>query len=136
MYLSVGVCPQPSCCAFAAESDLYPYLLVNIGSGVSIVKVAGQGQYERVSGSSLGGGTFWGLCRLLTRTRSFDEMLELSMRGDNRKVGPACSQCSCKLLQLILHGFKLELHSLLPCIQMHMWWEAQLGYSWSCTCYS
>lgn len=69
-----------------ADSDLYPYLLVNIGSGVSLLKVEGDGQYERVSGSSLGGGTFWGLCRLLTRCKSFDEMLELSMRGDNSKV--------------------------------------------------
>ena len=70
----------------AAHSDLFPYLLVNIGSGVSMLHVAGDGQYERVSGSSLGGGTFWGLCRLLTRCRGFDEMLELSMRGDNAKV--------------------------------------------------
>lgn len=77
------------CLAPAADSDLYPYLLVNIGSGVSLLKVEGDGQYERVSGSSLGGGTFWGLCRLLTRCKSFDEMLELSMRGDNSKV-PIC----------------------------------------------
>ena len=70
----------------AADSDLFPYLLVNIGSGVSMLQVAGDGQYERVSGSNLGGGTFWGLCRLLTRCRGFDEMLELSMRGDNAKV--------------------------------------------------
>lgn len=69
-----------------ADSDLYPYLLVNIGSGVSLLKVEGDGQYERVSGSNLGGGTFWGLCRLLTRCKSFDKMLELSMKGDNSKV--------------------------------------------------
>ncbi|GMH37452.1 hypothetical protein BSKO_05325 [Bryopsis sp. KO-2023] len=68
------------------DSDLYPYLLVNIGSGVSIVKVDGEGQHERVSGSSLGGGTFWGLCRLLTKVKNFDEMLELSMKGDNKTV--------------------------------------------------
>lgn len=71
----------------AEEGDLYPYLLVNIGSGVSMVKVTGEGQYERVSGSSLGGGTFWGLCRLLTQRKDFDEMLELSMQGDNANVG-------------------------------------------------
>ena len=72
--------------AVAADSDLYPYLLVNIGSGVSILKVDSEQSSQRVSGSSLGGGTFWGLCRLLTRVRAFDEMLELSMRGDNSKV--------------------------------------------------
>lgn len=31
-------------------ADLYPYLLVNIGSGVSMVKVDGEGKYTRVSG--------------------------------------------------------------------------------------
>lgn len=67
-------------------SDLFPYLLVNIGSGVSIVKVDGDGQYQRVSGSSLGGGTFWGLCQLLTKRKDFDEMLELSARGNNASV--------------------------------------------------
>mgnify|MGYP002785158320 CR=1 FL=1 len=67
---------------------MYPYLLVNIGSGVSMVRVTGPGptQYERVSGSSIGGGTFWGLCRLLTQTRDFDEMLDLSTQGDNAAV--------------------------------------------------
>lgn len=72
--------------SLCAEQTLFPYLLVNIGSGVSIVKVEGDGKYERVSGSSLGGGTFWGLCRLLTGCQNFDEMLELSARGDNSKV--------------------------------------------------
>ena len=51
-----------------------------------MLKVDSESASERVSGSSLGGGTFWGLCRLLTRTKNFDEMLELSMRGDNSKV--------------------------------------------------
>ncbi len=74
------------CVCCAEEGDLYPYLLVNIGSGVSMVKVTGEGEYERVSGSSLGGGTFSGLCRLLTQRKDFDEMLELSMQGDNSKV--------------------------------------------------
>lgn len=73
----------------AADSDLYPYLLVNIGSGVSMLKVSGDGNYERVSGSSLGGGTFWGLCRLMTKCRGFDEMLELSAKGDNSKASHA-----------------------------------------------
>lgn len=72
--------------ACADLRPLFPYLLVNIGSGVSFVKVDGEGSFERVSGTNLGGGTFWGLCRLLTRVRSFDEMLELSSQGDSSKV--------------------------------------------------
>ncbi|XP_021632671.1 pantothenate kinase 1 isoform X2 [Manihot esculenta] len=68
------------------QSDLYPYLLVNIGSGVSMIKVDGDGKFERVSGTNVGGGTFWGLGRLLTKCKSFDELLELSHQGNNRAI--------------------------------------------------
>lgn len=68
------------------HNDLYPYLLVNIGSGVSMIKVEGDGKFERVSGTNVGGGTFWGLGRLLTKCKSFDELLELSHQGNNRVI--------------------------------------------------
>lgn len=68
------------------HDDLYPYLLVNIGSGVSMIKVDGPGKFERVSGTNVGGGTFWGLGRLLTKCKSFDELLELSQQGNNRVI--------------------------------------------------
>jgi type II pantothenate kinase len=42
-----------------------------------MIKVCGEGDYERVSGTNAGGGTFWGLCRLLTGIQSFDEMLQV-----------------------------------------------------------
>lgn len=68
------------------HNDLFPYLLVNIGSGVSMIKVDGDGKFQRVSGTNVGGGTYWGLGRLLTKGKSFDELLELSQRGDNSKI--------------------------------------------------
>ncbi|XP_022736934.1 pantothenate kinase 2 isoform X3 [Durio zibethinus] len=68
------------------HNDLFPYLLVNIGSGVSMIKVDGDGKFQRVSGTNVGGGTYWGLGRLLTKCNSFDELLELSQRGDNRTI--------------------------------------------------
>jgi type II pantothenate kinase len=68
------------------SENVYPYLLVNIGSGVSFLKVSGPREYERVGGTSLGGGTLWGLLSLLTGARTFDEMLELASQGDNSKV--------------------------------------------------
>ncbi|XP_074558294.1 pantothenate kinase 2 [Curcuma longa] len=68
------------------QNDLFPYLLVNIGSGVSIIKVDGEGKFQRVSGTNVGGGTYWGLGRLLTKCKSFDELLELSQRGDSSNV--------------------------------------------------
>ncbi|XP_050376335.1 pantothenate kinase 2 [Argentina anserina] len=67
-------------------NDLYPYLLVTIGSGVSIIKVDGEGKFQRVSGTNVGGGTYWGLGRLLTKCNTFDELLELSQRGDNSNI--------------------------------------------------
>ncbi|XP_057442944.1 pantothenate kinase 2-like isoform X2 [Lotus japonicus] len=67
-------------------NDMFPYLLVNIGSGVSMIKVDGDGKFERVSGTNVGGGTYWGLGRLLTKCKSFDELLELSQKGDNRTI--------------------------------------------------
>ncbi|RZC93895.1 hypothetical protein C5167_016591 [Papaver somniferum] len=48
------------------ENDLFPYLLVNIGSGVSIIKVDGNGSFQRVDGTHAGG--------------------ELSQRGDNKLI--------------------------------------------------
>mmetsp|Transcript_3067 Transcript_3067/g.6143 ORF Transcript_3067/g.6143 Transcript_3067/m.6143 type:complete len:446 (+) Transcript_3067:238-1575(+) len=65
---------------------VFPYLLVNIGSGVSIIKVTGRTTFQRVSGSSLGGGTFWGLCSVLTNCKTFSEVIELSKKGNNHKV--------------------------------------------------
>ncbi|TDH70705.1 hypothetical protein CCR75_005294 [Bremia lactucae] len=74
------IVPTPEKC------NLYPFLLVNIGSGVSIIKITGKLQYERVSGSSLGGGTFLGLCRALSKLRTFDEAMDASVQGDSNEV--------------------------------------------------
>ena len=68
------------------RSDLYPYLLVNIGSGVSMIKVSGPSQFQRIGGTSLGGGTLWGLLSLLTGARNFDDMLAMADKGDNSAV--------------------------------------------------
>ncbi|KAK1227374.1 hypothetical protein PQX77_009638 [Marasmius sp. AFHP31] len=81
--------PNPPQFAVTFESNptaQLPCLLVNIGSGVSIIKVDEDGRFERVSGTSLGGGTLWGLLSLLTPATSFDEMLKLSEAGDNAAV--------------------------------------------------
>lgn len=67
-------------------SNLYPYLLVSIGTGVSILRVDGPRKQERISGSTIGGGTYWGLCRLLTGSDSFSDVLNLAMKGDPSKV--------------------------------------------------
>ena len=63
---------------------VFPCLVVNIGSGVSIVKVDENGEFERVSGTSLGGGTLWGLLSMLTDARTFD--------GKSTRLEPRPSQ--------------------------------------------
>ncbi|XP_053594023.1 pantothenate kinase 3 isoform X1 [Microplitis demolitor] len=67
-------------------SEPYPFLLVNIGSGVSILAVYGPDNFKRISGTSLGGGTFLGLCCLLTGCNTFEEAIELATGGDNTRV--------------------------------------------------
>ncbi|XP_026076562.1 pantothenate kinase 4-like isoform X3 [Carassius auratus] len=66
--------------------DIFPYMLINIGSGVSIVKVEAEDKFERIGGSSIGGGTFWGLGALLTKTKRFDELLQLASKGQHTNV--------------------------------------------------
>ena len=67
-------------------STIYPFMLVNIGSGVSILSVQGPDDYKRVYGTSLGGGTFLGLCCLLTGCNTFEEAMALAAQGDNKKA--------------------------------------------------
>lgn len=69
-----------------AKSDSYPYLLVMIGTGVSVIRVDGPRKHERISGSTIGGGTYWGLCRLLTDVEDFESVLDLAEKGDPSKV--------------------------------------------------
>eukprot|EP01107_Rhizomastix_libera_P013388 TRINITY_DN3641_c0_g1_i2.p1 TRINITY_DN3641_c0_g1~~TRINITY_DN3641_c0_g1_i2.p1 ORF type:complete len:395 (+),score=82.93 TRINITY_DN3641_c0_g1_i2:278-1462(+) len=65
------------------KSVKFPYLLVNVGSGVSIFKVNSETDFHRVSGSSIGGGTFFGLCKLLTKAKEYNQVLEITKKGDN-----------------------------------------------------
>ena len=67
-------------------SSAYPYLLVTIGTGVSILRVDGPQKHERISGSTIGGGTYWGLIRLLTDLEDFDDVMRLAEHGDPSKV--------------------------------------------------
>lgn len=68
------------------QPNSFPYILVNIGSGVSILKVHSKDHFERISGSSIGGGTFWGLAKLLTKVESYENVQTLCDTGDNTNV--------------------------------------------------
>ncbi|KAL4675513.1 hypothetical protein H8959_009658 [Pygathrix nigripes] len=66
--------------------DPYSLLVVNIGSGVSILAVHSKDNYKRVTGTSLGEGTFLGLCSLLYGCESFEEALEMASKDDNTQA--------------------------------------------------
>ena len=51
-----------------------------------MIKVSGPRRFQRIGGTSLGGGTLWGLLSLLTGARNFDDMLAMADRGDNTAV--------------------------------------------------
>lgn len=54
----------------------FPYLIINIGSGISFIKCTGaDGSHVRVGGSPIGGATFWGLTRTMTSLTSWDEVV-------------------------------------------------------------
>lgn len=46
----------------------------------------GPSNFKRVSGSSIGGGTYWGLCKLLTKAGNYDESLQMASRGNSDHV--------------------------------------------------
>lgn len=85
-YWSNPAQPEESVKTLYDFSKPYPFLLVNIGSGVSMLAVYGPSDYKRVSGTSLGGGTFLGLCCLLTGCNSFEEAIDLATSGDHTRV--------------------------------------------------
>ncbi|VDK87762.1 unnamed protein product [Litomosoides sigmodontis] len=64
----------------------YPYIVCNIGSGVSVLAVRGHNQFERIGGSSIGGGFFQGICAIMCGCETFEEAIELASRGDNKNV--------------------------------------------------
>ena len=71
---------------FDFQHPIYPYIITNIGSGVSILLVRSQKDITRIGGTSVGGGTFQGLCALLNGIDSFDKSLAMAERGDSTKV--------------------------------------------------
>lgn len=87
--------------------------MVNIGSGVSILKVNSASSFERVSGSSVGGGTYWGLCRLLTDCGSYEEVLDLAETGDATEIdmlvrdiyGGDCKYLLFLILNVVPHPY-------------------------------
>ena len=66
--------------------SVYPYLLISIGSGVSIILVQSKEKYVRLGGSVIGGGTLLGLGNLLIGENDFDKLHVLGSKGNNQNI--------------------------------------------------
>ena len=64
----------------------YPHISVNIGSGVSFLKVISPDKYERVGGTLMGGGTLIGFSKKSIGIDDFEEILELANKGISENV--------------------------------------------------
>ncbi|CAB3400703.1 unnamed protein product [Caenorhabditis bovis] len=64
------------------ELSIYPYIIVNIRTGVSIMRVNGPNCFKRIGGSSIGGGSFLGLASLLTGEENLEKLMEMAELGD------------------------------------------------------
>lgn len=72
-------------CHECFKSGRFPVLVCNIGTGVSMIKVASDGA-ERIGGTSVGGSTFLGLVYQLTSANTFAEAMQLAQEGDAKEV--------------------------------------------------
>jgi len=81
-------------CESVPSEPRKPWLIVNVGSGVSMLKLDEQqtvqhgkvSTYKRVGGTPLGGGTFLAVGCLLTGAKNHEELMELSAKGDPKAV--------------------------------------------------
>jgi len=72
-------------CNRCFNSGRFPVLVCNIGTGVSMIKVAFDGA-ERIGGTSIGGSTFLGLVYQMTSAKTFQEAMQLAKEGDPKEV--------------------------------------------------
>jgi len=64
---------------------VYRHLLL-FANDLLVLQVESETSYSRVSGTSMGGGTFWGLGSLLTGVSEFDDLIKLAAAGNHKNV--------------------------------------------------
>lgn len=69
---------------------------------IFVFKVESETSYTRVGGTSMGGGTFWGLGALLTGCKTFDELIQLASSGNHKNVS-FIFLVTCYVMFLYLH---------------------------------
>ncbi|CAK9070848.1 unnamed protein product [Durusdinium trenchii] len=74
---------------------LYPCIIVNIGSGVSVLRLdageSGEPYFTRLGGTATGGAAFLGLVRMMTSAKTYPDCLALAQKGDATRVNKLVS---------------------------------------------
>ena len=83
----------------------FPYILVCIGSGVSILLVESHDKYKRVGGSIIGGGTLLGLGNLLIKENKFENLHNLAIKGSNVNIDMMVDSAAGKEQSLLSSSF-------------------------------
>ncbi len=68
---------------FSLGKSIYPYLLLNMRSGASFIRVDGPNNYHRVAGTSIGVSLLWGISRYLGIFKDPTELCAAAVRGDS-----------------------------------------------------
>lgn len=71
---------------YSVKENFYPYLLVNLRSGASFIRVDSKTEYKRVIGTSIGAGTFVGISKMLWKSDDLTKSLFAGLKGDSRNI--------------------------------------------------
>lgn len=71
---------------FYSVKSLYPYILVVIRSGMTIHRVNSVNKIAKIGSSAIGGSTFVGLMRMLTKFTDPEQAIHQSISGNNMKI--------------------------------------------------
>ena len=71
---------------FSLGKSIYPYLLLNMRSGASFIRIDGPNDFHRVAGSSIGVSLAWGVTRYLGIFEDPTEMCSAAVKGDSSKI--------------------------------------------------
>ena len=72
--------------SYLSHQLTYPFLIVNIGSGISVLSVKSPQVYHRITGTALAGSTLRGLVFLITGIQNFSEIIAMANSGITSKV--------------------------------------------------
>ena len=90
----------------------YPFLLANIGTGMSIIEFKSKQSYKRITGSCLGGGTMLGISCLLTDVKDYDQLGERTLSEEYKSLAGIAKMPVDKVVALGREGIAAGVYNL------------------------